>query len=215
MKDIALIIFDLDGTLVDSKQDIVNAVNYTLKELGVKEKGSPEISSYIGNGVEDLIRKSINGKVDCCFKDALSTFIEYYKKHSLDNTRLYPDTKETLEYFKDKRKVIVTNRKREFAIDTLKALDIYDYFEDISGGDNLGCIKPSSCPLEEAICKRRVNKDKTIIVGDMDIDILAGKKTGIITCAVTYGIGKKEYILKTEPDYLIDNLLELKNIINL
>jgi phosphoglycolate phosphatase len=214
MKYVDLIIFDLDGTLVDSKEDIINAVNHTLKEVGLKKKSIAEISSYIGSGVGDLIKKSLDASKDSIFEKATSMFEEYYKKHFLDHTRLYPGAREILGYFKNKKKVIVTNRKREFAINILKALGIAGYFEDVSGGDNLGCLKPSSCNLEESMRKQNVNKMRTIIVGDMDIDVLAGKEAGIITCAVTYGIGRREDILKAKPDYIIDNLLELKEIIN-
>lgn len=213
MHEINLIIFDLDGTLVESRQDIADAVNFTLRELGLKEKGLDEISSYIGTGVEDLIQKSLGGKDGSLLEKGISVFTEYYKKHFLDTTHLYPDTKETMEYYKAKRKVIVTNRKYEFAVDILKGLDIYDYFEDVIGGDNLGCMKPSSCPLHKMMRKFKIDKDKTIIVGDMDIDILAGKKSGIMTCAATYGIGAKEDILKAKPDYVINRLSELKGII--
>lgn len=214
MKYIDLIIFDLDGTLVDSREDIANAVNYTLQEVGLKKKSIQEIGSYIGTGVEDLIRKSIDGTANPFFEKALSLFTEYYKKHSTDNSCLYPGIKEVLEYFKDKRKIIITNRRYESAINILKALGIYDYFADITGGENFGCLKPSSCPLEKAMHKLNVDREKTIIVGDMDIDILAGKKAGIRTCAVTYGIGRKEDIRRLKPDYIIDNILKLKEIIN-
>lgn len=213
MRNVELMIFDLDGTLIDSRQDIANAVNHTLREIGLKEKSMEEISSYIGTGVEDLIRKSIDGKADCCFEKAFSIMSEYYRKHSFDNTRLFPGVKDILEHFKSKRKIIITNRKREYAVEMLKALNIYDYFEYVAGGDNLGCMKPSSCPLEKAMQKFKMNKEKTIMIGDMHIDILAGKKAGIATCAVTYGIGKKEDIIKAGPDYIINDIAELKKII--
>lgn len=213
MHYIDLIIFDLDGTLVDSKDAIANGINFALKEAGLKEKKKSEISSYIGTGVDDLIRKSLGQGKENYFEKAKSVF-ENYRKHSPDSSRLYPGVKETLEYFKNKRKTIVTNRKYEFALPTLKNLGIYDYFEDILGADDIECKKPSSCPLDKAITKLNINKEKTIIVGDMDIDILAGKSAGILTCAVTYGIGRKEDITKAEPDFTIDNISDLKNIIN-
>lgn len=214
MKYTDLIIFDLDGTLVDSRKDIANAVNFTLKEVGLREKAITEISSYIGMGVGDLIKKSLGGKQDTLFKRALSTFEEYYRRHSTDNSVLYPHVKEILEHFKHKKKIIITNRNYEFAAIALRATGIYDYFEDIIGGDVLGCMKPSACPLDSVIHRLEIDKARTIIVGDMDIDILAGKRAGINTCAVTYGIGRKEDILKANPDYIIDNLLRLKEIIN-
>lgn len=214
MKPIELIIFDLDGTLVDSRKDIANAVNYTLRKLNRKEKSLAEITSYIGTGLEDLIRKSVGQARNSFFTKALYIFQEYYRQHSTDNSSLYPGVIEILEYFKNKRKVIITNRKYEFAVLTLRVLEINGYFEDILGGDDLGCVKPSSCPLDKTLNRWKMNKEKTIMVGDMDIDILAGKRSGMSTCAVTYGIGKKDDILKAKPDYIIDSILELKEIIN-
>lgn len=214
MRYVELIIFDLDGTLVNSRQDIVNAVNFTLKGFGLEQKSALEISSYIGKGVEELIRKSLDGRQDVLLDRALSMFEQYYKRHSTDSTCLFPNVKEVLEYFRNKRKVIVTNKKYEFALSTLKALGIHSYFENIIGGDDIGCMKPSSCPLDRTMHKLNMDKEKSIMVGDMDIDVLAGKSAGIITCAVTYGIGKKEDIIKAKPDYIIDNLIKLKDIIN-
>lgn len=209
-----MIIFDLDGTLVDSREDIAGAVNFTLENLGLKEKSIGEISSYIGRGVEDLIRKSLGKRQDVLFKKAISIFEEYYRKHSTDNTTLYPHVKEILEHFKNKKKVIITNRNYEFALLTMKDLGIYGYFEEVLGGDDTGCVKPSSCPLDKIMHHLNMNKEKTIIVGDMDIDILAGKRSGIISCAVTYGIGRREDITKAKPDFIIDDIIKLKNIID-
>ncbi len=214
MKFVELIIFDLDGTLIDSRQDIANAVNFTLRKVGLTEKSLTEISSYIGMGVEDLIRKSLADKQSTLFKKAISIFEQYYRKHSTDNSTLYPGVKEILNFFKNKKKLIITNRNREFAILTLKTTGIYDYFEDTIGGDDTSCMKPSSCPLDRFSQRLDINKERTIMVGDMDIDILTGRRAGIITCAVTYGIGKIEDILRAKPDYIIDNLLKLKEIIN-
>ncbi len=214
MKYIDLIIFDLDGTLVDSRDDIANAVNFTLKKIGLKERSISEISSYIGTGIEDLIGKSLGNKQEVLLTRVLSVFEKYYRKHSTDNSVLYPNVKEILEYFKNKRKVIVTNRNYEFALIALNKLGIYDYFENVVGGDDIGCMKPSSCPLDISMNRLNTNKEEAIIVGDMDIDIVAGKKAGIITCGVTYGIGKKEDIIKAKPDFIIDDIIDLKSIIH-
>ncbi len=214
MKSVDLILFDLDGTLVDSRKDIADALNYTLKHIGLKEKGLSLISSYIGGGVQDLIRKSLGDDKDGLFDKAISVFEERYRQHATDNSRLYPNVKEVLDFFKNKNKVIVTNRNYEFAILALKVLGIYEYFEDIMGGDDLGCMKPSSCPLDNAVDRFNVSKERSIMVGDMLIDILAGKRAGMLTCAVTYGIGKKEDITNAEPDFIIDDIIKLKDIIH-
>ncbi len=213
-RGIQFIIFDLDGTLVDSKNDIIQAVNFTLRKIGVEERKSHEISSYIGTGVHDLLKKSLGGKKDLFFEKALSVFQEYFSTHYADTSILYPNVKKILNYFKDKKKVIVTNRNHQFAVLTLKALGIYKYFIDVVGGDDVECSKPNACPLNKALSKFKVKKEKAIIVGDMDLDVLAGKEAGILTCAVTYGLGKKEDIVKADPDYIIDDIIELKKVID-
>ena len=214
MRHVDLIMFDLDGTLVDSRQDITNAVNFALNEMGFRKKSMVEVTSYIGNGVKDLIKKVLGERNDAFFEKILTMFSDYYRKHSSDNSVLYPGVIEILEFFKNKRKIIITNRNYEFAVITLKLKGIYDYFEHIVGGDDIGCMKPSSCPLDKSIYDLKVDKNKAIMVGDMNIDILAGKKAGVITCGVTYGIGKKDDILSSSPDYVIDDILDLKKIIN-
>lgn len=213
MRQVELIIFDLDGTLVDSKEAIAKGINFALKKVGLKEKSMGEICSYIGIGVDDLINKSVGKKHLKLFEET-KTIFENYRRNSPDGSRLYPGVKETLEYFKNKTKVILTNGKHEFALLTLNRLGICDYFADIIGGDDLECKKPSPCPLDRITSKFNADKRKTLIVGDMDIDILTGKNAGILTCAVAYGIGKREDIIKANPDYIIDSLLQLEAIIN-
>jgi HAD superfamily hydrolase (TIGR01549 family) len=203
------LIFDVDGTLVDSIEDIVNSMNYTLEFLDIKKKAKPEIISYIGNGVEYLIEKSLQEDISL-FKKAREIFIEHYLQHCADNSKLYPNAADTLNYFKDKRKFIVTNREKIAADKILKVLNIYNYFEKIIGAENNGCVKPSACQIKKLGLNK---KEKTLIIGDMDVDIAAGKNAGVKTCWVTYGLGKTEEVLSLNPDYVIDDLEQLKDII--
>jgi len=212
MKKIDLLIFDLDGTLVDSKEDIVNAVNFTLRQLGLDEKPYNKIASFIGTGVNDLIRKAIGEKKKNLFDEGVLIFEDYYKKQSAAKSKLYPHVEDILKHFKDKPMFVVTNRKRDMAQATLNSLKIGKYFKDIIGGDDESCLKPSVCSIDKVL-KCNKNNKRSMIVGDMDLDVLSGKKAGILTCAVTYGIGKKEDIVKAEPDYIIDDIVELKDII--
>jgi phosphoglycolate phosphatase len=214
MHGVDLIIFDLDGTLVDSRHDIANAVNHTLKNLGLKAKSTEEITSYVGKGVGELLKKSLGDKQGLLVQEALSIFTDYFNEHYADSTRLYPYVKETLEYFEDKKKAIITNRFHRLAELTLKAMEIRGYFDDIIGSDDENCMKPSACPLDKTMAKFDIrDKDKAIMVGDMDIDIMTGKNAGILTCAVTYGLGRREDIIKAKPDYIIDDMGKLKEII--
>jgi len=211
-KNIELIMFDLDGTLVDSMKDIANAGNFTLENFGLAKKSIQEITSYVGEGREHLVKKLLGDNQDF-LKEAISVFGEYYSKHSIDNSILYPNVKEILEYFQDKKKAVVSNKNRAEVISNLKSLAIYDYFENIIGGDEVEYRKPSPFHLCKTMQKLHINKEKSIMVGDMDIDILAGKNAGILTCAVTYGVSKKEDIIRAEPDFIIDDVIKLKEII--
>lgn len=213
MVGIDTIIFDLDGTLVDSRKDIVMAVNFTLRKLGLPEKPPEVVVSYIGLGIRDLIKKSLGEEKRRLVDEALKIFTQYFRKHSADESRLYPHVKETLDYFRNKRKVVITNRNKESAYITLKKLGVINYFQEIFGGDDEDCIKPSACPLDRVCSKLGVDKNKIIMVGDMDIDIKAGKEFDVKTCWVTYGLGKREDIEKVVPDYVIDDIIELKKII--
>lgn len=214
MREIDLLIFDLDGTLVDSRTDIANAVNHTLRTLGLPEKSFPEIMSYIGKGLDYMLEKSLGEGDHHRLSQARDIFKGYYRDHFKDNTVLYPGVAQMLDFFEDKTKVVVSNKESNFARLTLRALGVEDHFADILGGDYGKCIKPDPCPLNETVQRFGVEKQKTMMVGDMDIDVLAGKQAQVATCAVTYGIGSREQIEAARPDYIIEDISKLKEIIH-
>jgi phosphoglycolate phosphatase len=214
MLETKLIIFDLDGTLVDSRQDIVNGINFMLKEMNLDEKPFDEIISYVGRGVEELIKDSIGRENFQLRAKALDIFKIYYKAHPADNARTYPGVKDTLGYFDGKDKAVITNRNHNSSITILEKMGIAGFFKSIIGDDNTSCLKPSRCQFDRLFEELDVrDRQKVLMVGDMDIDVLAGKASGIATCAVTYGIGKRQDIEHVMPDYIIDDICELKKII--
>jgi len=210
---IKLMIFDLDGTIVDSAKDIILSVNATLKSLGLKEKSEDVISSYIGYGSVRLIADAIGLDDEKLISKGVDFYWDYYRKHSLDNTKLFPGTTEILEHFKEKRKVIVSNKVKEFVVHQLKAFKIERYFEVVVGGDDLKCAKPSPCPVNDILKQFNIQKNEAIMIGDMAIDIQTGKAAGIHTCAVAYGLGKKEDLFEEKPDIVISELSKLKELI--
>lgn len=213
MKKIDAIFFDLDGTLVDSREDIVRAVNYTLKEAGLPDKTHHEIISYVGTGVKDLIIKSLGDKDREEADRYVSVFAEYFREHHSDNSRLYPNVKDILELYKKKKLVVVTNRRVEMTAGTLEKLGIDKYFDKVIGADDENCRKPEACPVNKALSGVAAEAGSSLMVGDMVFDISAGKAAGILTCAVTYGLGKRRDLEEAGPDYLIDDMAELKAII--
>lgn len=213
MKRVDAIFFDLDGTLIDSKDDIVAAVNHIIGEAGAPQKTYEEIFSYIGTGVEDLIARSIGENDIEIINKYVRSFDDYFKEHHTDKSKLYPNVEETLEVFSNKKLVIVTNRKKGMAERTLEKFGIAGYFRGIVGGDDISCIKPMACPVKKGLRMYVDVNEQALMVGDMDVDVLAGKAAGIMTCAVTYGFGKKEDILKAGPDITINDIKELAGII--
>ena len=208
------IFFDVDGTLADARLDIAGAMNRVLKILGRPEKSPSEISSYIGTGVKDLIRKSLGEADDGLVDRAAVLYEEEYLKHPADHAILYPGVKELLKGLSDKRKFILTNRYSHLASALLEKLGISGFFEEVFGGDDENCIKPSARVMEKILPAVGVDRKEALIVGDMAIDVMAGKNSGVRTCWVTYGLGKREDVLPLKPDYVIDSISELGRIVS-
>lgn len=215
MLEIDAIFFDLDGTLVDSRRDIYNSVNYMLDTLGLEKKSFEEVVSYIGGGVDDLVSKVLKEHDDRLHEKALKLFREHYSEHSTDETVLYPNVLEVLDHFNEKQLMLVTNRPRGLSELTIESLGIGAFFSYLIGGDEMTCLKPSACQIERAIEKLQYQGSvkKLIMVGDMTSDVQAAKNAGILSCAVTYGIGDPDDLKNADPDLLIDDISELMNLL--
>lgn len=213
MIDIDTIFFDLDGTLVDATRDISAAMNSALRELGLPEKPHDEIVSYIGTGVRYLVGNSIGLDDEALIDRGVRLYTEHYIRHPADYAKLYPNVRETLGYFDTKKKYILTNRYKLFAEALLGATGLRHYFVDVIGGDDEACLKPSACVFDRPVPKPVFDLDRAMIVGDMDVDVLTGKNAGMKSCWVSYGLGKREEIEKLTPDYMIDDIGELRRII--
>jgi phosphoglycolate phosphatase len=212
-KNVDLIIFDLDGTLIDSKVDIISSVNHMLRALGLNQRNPVEIMGFIGKGVRQLIIDSLGERDLDKAPQAIKIYKDIYRVHMFDTTTLYPGVREALEYFKNAKKVIMSNKSVEFTQVALERFGIEKYFLKVFGGDDENCRKPSACPLINVMREFSVQPKRAIIVGDSNLDIQAGRNAGILTCGVTYGIGKKEDVVTEKPDFIIDNIGRLKDIL--
>jgi len=213
MKKLDLLIFDLDGTIIDSKLDLCNAVNYTLRELGHAEKDVDLIAKYIGRGLSNFIKSTLGEVGEENIQKAREIFMKRYEGHLLDNTVLYPNVQKTLEHFSGNRKAIVTNKLTSMTNTILEGLGAKTHFEKIIGAGDLPENKPSPLPVLTLLNNFKVEEKKAMIIGDMTIDVQTGKNAGILTCSVTYGLGAREDLVTAGPDYIIEDLLELTNII--
>ncbi|MBW2645257.1 MAG: HAD-IA family hydrolase [Deltaproteobacteria bacterium] len=205
MKSIDTIIFDLDGTLVDSIADIALAVNLMRKGLGLLPLPETEVISYVGDGSKKLVERSLRGE-STKFVEGLKLFMKYYREHFLDQTRLMPGVVETLERFSDKNLALVTNKMVAFTEEILNGLKIRDYFGLILGGDSTEKIKPDPEPILQVLEYFRTPSKRAVMIGDHYTDLKAGKAAGVWTCFVD-GFGRMGDVL---PDISIENLFQLQ-----
>lgn len=218
-KKIQLIIFDLDGTLVDTGKDISISVNFALQKNGFDPIDTKEIIKYVGDGTKTLLKKILNGKnltvLDQELLDnLLSVCYRHYGEHLLDNTYLYPYVQEILETFKDKKKAVISNKSEKFTNQILSGLNVSFYFDLIFGAESSKKMKPDPLPLQEVMTKLSVQPENTLMVGDGINDIISANQAKIHSCAVGYGFTDKEKLLQYNPEFFITSLLELKKIIH-
>lgn len=209
MPNIELLIFDFDGTLVDSKYDIAKSVNLTLEELGLPLRESEEIFSFVGNGIKQLLRCSVGQDNDTGYEEALRSFRRHYLSHCIDTTRLYPGITQIFNQFKGRPKAIATNKSKEYTLKIVEGLGIQDEFVVIEGPANITDLKPAPSMLLRILEILSTPKDRTVLIGDSTNDVQAAQAAGIRSCAVGYGYGNREKILKLEPDYFCETPYEI------
>ncbi len=209
-RKISLIIYDFDGTLVDTLFDIADAVNLSLNDLGLKSLSRATIRKYVGKGVERLMDQSINGEAD--LPRAVELFRKHYAQNLINHSRFYPFAQEILEHFREKKQAICSNKPEDFVRRILLSLESLDPFDAILGGDSLKSRKPDPEGLLYLLERFQCSPEQAVLVGDSQVDIETGKRAGVYTCAVSYGFGDSEEIAAAGPDCLIDHLAELKNL---
>lgn len=208
-REIDLLMFDLDGTLASTGQDLANAVNHVRSRFRLAPLEDRLVYGHVGRGAEHLVRTSLPQDCQHRFGEAMELFLRHYENHLLETTVLYPYVKETLDYFGSKRRVVVSNKLHRFTVSVLKGLGIEACFDAILGGDSVAQKKPDPEPLNQVLSAFGVSPVMALMVGDGSTDIEAGKKAGVCTCGVTYGLGKREELVQAEPDFLVDDLSRL------
>lgn len=213
--DVDLIIFDLDGTLIDSSEDIAWAANMALADLGHGKIDSEKVKEGIGWGVKTLLEKMMPGEGAERIEYARIRFLEYYWDHSVVSTYLYPGVMETIEYFnhKNKKMAVVTNKPFKLSEKILSNFDLTRYFDIILGGDSVANRKPHPEPVEKAITSVGVTRDRSVIVGDSPVDCEAGKRAGITTIGVEYGFRSRKELEDAGCDVIIKEVTALKKIL--
>ena len=208
-----VLIFDLDGTLVDSKADLAASVNHVRHKFHLPDLTMEHISGLIGGGAPDLIRKALGPEVPESELDpALRLFLTYYRAHMLDRTVLYPGVRETLDRLQDFRLAVLTNKPVHFSCSMLDGLGIYRYFSAVYGGNSFPNKKPNPVGIHRILSDTRGHREKTWMIGDSSVDVLTGRNAGVRTCGVTYGYASDTF-KQTPPDFEIDRFSELETLV--
>ncbi|MBI1955627.1 MAG: HAD hydrolase-like protein [Acidobacteria bacterium] len=216
---IRLLTFDLDGTLIDSKADLVMSVNAALCYLGRESLDETTVSSYVGQGSQVLIQRSLGEGVSPQeVARGLEYFLNYYRAHKLDHTTLYPGVRETLErlangsHSGERLLAVLTNKPVRISREILGELGLISLFRCVYGGNSFETKKPDPAGLCAILQETGVAASVAMIVGDSDVDIQTGAAAGIWTCGVTYGFGKLE-MESNPPDLLVHSLAELADLL--
>lgn len=210
MSQIKAIIFDLDGTLIDSVDDLANSVNYTLGKLDLPLHTTEEIKSFVGDGVQKLIKRSLGQTHMEKFDDAFAIFMKHYGTHCTDNTVLYPEVAETISFLAEKYSLaVLTNKSATFSHKILTALKIDSYFKEVLGGDSLPTKKPDPAGILYLADKWGLAPDQLVMVGDHATDIEVGQRAGCKTVFIEGGIGETRGL---KPDFVIKSMDELPNL---
>ncbi len=206
-----LVVFDLDGTLVDSKRDLALAVNAARGDAGMVPLDCELIYSYVGNGAPMLIRRSLGPEASEQQADrALQFFYEYYRDHMLDNTTLYPGVQETLDTLveADRNLAVLTNKPVRFSILMIERLGLARHFRRVYGGNSFDTKKPDPYGLNLLMAETGASKERTLMVGDSAVDILTARNAGVASCGVTYGL-QPETLVTYPPEILLDEITGL------
>jgi phosphoglycolate phosphatase len=209
---IKLIMFDLDGTLVNTAQDITDALNFAIKPYDMKILTVEDTIQLIGEGISRLVEKILSVETMHLKSEIMNRFLEYYSEHLIKNSKEYPHVKETLENLTTVKKAVISNKREDLSKRLLEELGLSEYFDLIIGSDTAGERKPSAVPVLYIISRLGLSPEESIIVGDSNYDIEAGEKAGVKTVAVTYGYRSRESL--TEADYIIDDIRELVPLVN-
>ena len=206
---VRLLIFDLDGTLIDSRLDLIHSVNATLDHLRRAPLPHETIESYVGNGVAALIHRALGpGAAEEEAKHAQEFFLAYYRAHMLDNTVLYSGVREALDALRDRSMAVLTNKPVRFSEEILKGLDAERYFSFVYGGNSFSCKKPDPVGVQTLLRDLGASTNEAMMVGDSAVDVRTARNAGIWSCGVTYGLGL-ESMRADPPDLMLHTLADL------
>ncbi|MFY9645253.1 MAG: HAD-IA family hydrolase [Terriglobales bacterium] len=216
---IRLLVFDLDGTLIDSRLDLIHSVNATLRHLGRPELDGELVASYVGDGAPALVRRALGDTDDeALLARALEYFLGYYRVHKLDHTTVYADVPEMLHGLAQPRNgvkrpmAVLSNKPVNPSRDIVRALGLGDFFVCVYGGNSFTTKKPDPLGVLTILQETGVGAAEALMIGDSSVDVLTGRNAGLWTCGVTYGFAPHT-LENVPPDVLVEAPRELGELL--
>jgi len=205
-----LLIFDLDGTLIDSKRDLADSVNATRAWMGLPSLHNDIVDSYVGDGAPTLIRRVLPGATEDDLARALRHFLDYYREHMLDATTLYPGVRGALDRLHDAGvpMAVLTNKPVRFSIQLVEGLGLEMHFFRVYGGNSFEQKKPNPRGIEMLIAESAAARERTVMVGDSAVDVLTARNARVQACGVSWGF-QPETFADAPPDFVIDDMSAL------
>jgi phosphoglycolate phosphatase len=213
-----LVIFDLDGTLIDSRLDLIHSVNATLRHLNRPELPGDLIASYVGDGAPMLIRRALGDpKNEAFVKDALDYFLHYYRVHKLDFTRAYEGVHQMLEAVRNgneacRQMVVLSNKPVNPSRAIVEALGLAEFFVRVYGGNSFPTKKPDPHGVRMILRESKAQAEEALIIGDSSTDVITGRNAGLWTCGVTYGFAPHT-LCEATPDVVVDRPQEIAELL--
>jgi phosphoglycolate phosphatase len=214
-----LVLFDLDGTLVDTAPDLAWSIDATLQKLNLPICGEEKVRGWIGSGIEGVLKRAltndINGQPDAAlFNNALSIFMESYFDNIYERSRIYPGVSEALNYLQsgDFKIACVTNKGSRFTNKLLKEIGLYEKFGIVVSGDTLAVKKPDPLPLLHAASYFSIDANAALMVGDSITDINAARAAGFQILCVPYGYNMGRDIYEMKPDAVVETLADMAKL---
>jgi phosphoglycolate phosphatase len=206
---IKALVFDLDGTLIDSKQDLVLSVNATLRAIGREELPTELVASYVGSGAPVLISRALGVQADPdLLQRALKFFLAHYEEHKLDYTREYPGVREALEELNGTPMVVLTNKPADISVRILEGLGLAQFFKAIYGGNSFATKKPDALGANTVLGDLKVKGSEAAMVGDSEVDVQTARNAGMFSAIVNFGFGLHDRE-KYPADVYLDRMEEL------
>ena len=204
-----IIFYDLDGTLVDTKEDITASANHMLREMNLPLLTREQVIPFVGRGLRQLIAACLGSDEPAIVDEATKIYRAHYAEHMLDHSCLYPGARDLLEHFKSRKQAVITNKPNPYSREILVGLGVAGYFMEIIGGNSEYPKKPDPAALVALMGQAGMKSEEALFIGDSVVDIQTGKAAGVETAVVTHGFDEEKAIRAAGPDVVAAGFTEL------